>query len=48
MIQRKHITPALRQTAIDVLHWSEQNGGAVRRDRGGAAARRRSSKPESA
>ncbi|MCX5571450.1 hypothetical protein [Kaistia nematophila] len=38
---RTHISPALRQKANDFLHWREQNGGAVRWDRGGANARRR-------
>jgi len=38
---RTHISPAMRQKANDFLHWREQNGGAVRWDRGGAAARRR-------
>lgn len=38
---RANITPALRQKANDFLHWRQQNGGAVRWDRGGANARRR-------
>jgi hypothetical protein len=41
MTVRSHITPALRQKANDFLHWRQANGGAVRWDRGGAAARRR-------
>lgn len=41
MITRRHITPAQRQQANDFLHWRQQNGGAVRWDRGGADARRR-------
>ncbi|MCX5581355.1 hypothetical protein [Kaistia terrae] len=41
MITRNHITPAQRQRANDFLHWRQENGGAVRWDRGGAAARRR-------
>ena len=41
MITRSHITPTMRQKANDFLHWRQQNGGAVRWDRGGAAARRR-------
>lgn len=38
---RAHIPPAMRQRANDFLHWREQNGGAVRWDRGGATSRRR-------
>ncbi|HEV7284988.1 MAG TPA: hypothetical protein VGN75_09025 [Kaistia sp.] len=38
---REHISPAMRQKANDFLHWRQANGGAVRWDRGGAAARRR-------
>ncbi|MCX5518479.1 hypothetical protein OSH10_08525 [Kaistia defluvii] len=41
MIQRRYISPAMRQKANDFLHWRQANGGAVRWDRGGAKARRR-------
>lgn len=41
MIQRRYISPAMRQKANDFLHWRQANGGAVQWDRGGAAARRR-------
>ncbi|WP_336801449.1 hypothetical protein [Kaistia sp. MMO-174] len=38
---REHITPAIRQTANDFMHWRQARGGAVRWDRGGALSRRR-------
>ncbi|MCX5570586.1 hypothetical protein [Kaistia nematophila] len=41
MTKRRDITPAMRQQANDFLHWRQARGGAVRWDRGGAAARRR-------